>query len=95
MRNASKTGAGVGNATEKEGDKLERSKANLQQFQTAKAARTELERLLKSLEETETNVLNAYERTYGRGSFQFSPVQTQESKAKRPPLSNIFGTLPQ
>jgi hypothetical protein len=95
LRNASKTGAGVGNATEKEGDKLERSKANLQQFQTAKAARTELERLLKSLEETETNVLNAYERTYGRGSFQFSPVQTQESKAKRPPLSNIFGTLPQ
>jgi len=95
LRNASKTGAGVGNATEKEGDKLERSKANLQQFQTAKAARTELERLLKSLEETETNVLNAYERTYGRGSFQFSPVQTQESKAKRPPLSNIFGTPPQ
>ena len=95
LRNASKTGAGVGNATEKEGDKLERSKANLQQFQTAKAARTELERLLKSLEETETNVLNAYERTYGKGSFQFSPVQTQESKAKRPPLSNIFGTPPQ
>ncbi len=46
LRNASKTGAGVGNATEKEGDKLERSRANLQQFQSADAARTELERLL-------------------------------------------------
>jgi hypothetical protein len=89
LRNASKTGAGVGNATEKEGDKLERSRANLQQFQSADAARTELERLLKSLKETETNVLNAYERTYGKGSFSFSPLETPA--ANRPPLGNIFG----
>ena len=90
LRNASKTGAGVGNATEKEGDKLERSRANLQQFQSADAARTELERLLKSLKETETNVLNAYERTYGKGSFSFSPLETPDAKGKRPPLENFF-----
>jgi hypothetical protein len=90
LRNASKTGAGVGNATEKEGDKLERSRANLQQFQSADAARTELERLLKSLKETETNVLNAYERTYGKGSFSFSPLETPDAKGKRTPLQNIF-----
>ena len=90
LRNASKTGAGVGNATEKEGDKLERSRANLQQFQSADAARTELERLLKSLKETETNVLNAYERTYGKGSFSFSPLETPDAKGKRPPLQNFF-----
>jgi len=90
LRNASKTGAGVGNATEKEGDKLERSRANLQQFQSADAARTELERLLKSLKETETNVLNAYERTYGKGSFSFSPLETPAAKGKRPPLENFF-----
>ena len=90
LRNASKTGAGVGNATEKEGDKLERSRANLQQFQSADAARTELERLLKSLKETETNVLNAYERTYGKGSFNLSPLETLDAKGKRTPLQNIF-----
>ena len=54
------------------------------------AARTELERLLKSLKETETNVLNAYERTYGKGSFSFSPLETPDAKGKRTPLQNIF-----
>lgn len=91
LRNASKTGAGVGNATEREGDKLERSKAALQQFQSAEAATRELTRLLKSLEEAERNVINAYERTYGRGTFQFTPLTTPEARGNRPPLTNIFG----
>jgi hypothetical protein len=89
LRNASKNGAGVGNATEKEGDKLERSRANLQQFQTVDAAKTELQRLKKSLEESESNVLTAYERTYGKGTFNLAPVEIP--KDKRPPLTNIFG----
>lgn len=89
LRNASKTGAGVGNATEREGDKLERSKASIQQFRSPQAARSELERLLKSLEEAERNVLNAYERTYGKGSFNLSPLETPASN--RRPIETIFG----
>jgi hypothetical protein len=88
MRAASKTGAAVGSATEREGDKLQASRAALQQFQSSEAARKELGRLLKQLEDAEDGVVNAYNRTYGQSSFKFSAPTP--STTNRPPLGQIF-----
>lgn len=89
MRNASKTGAAVGNATEKEGDKLQASRAALSQAQKASDAIKELTSLKSMLEQQESIVVNAYNRTYGKGSFQFVPVTPSPSSRK--PLDSIFG----
>lgn len=88
MRAASKTGAAVGSATEREGDKLQASRAALQQFQSAEAARKELGRLKKQLEDAENGVVNAYNRTYGQSSFKFSAPTPPTTN--RPPLGQIF-----
>jgi hypothetical protein len=89
MRSASATGAAVGNATEKEGDKLQGSRAALMQAQKAEDARKELEALRETLRFQQGLVTNAYERTYGRGSF----IQREPKKApeQRKPLGSIFG----
>jgi hypothetical protein len=89
MRAASATGAAVGNATEKEGDKLEGSRAALTQAQKAEDARKELEALRDTLRFQRGLVTNAYERTYGKGAF----VQREPKKApeQRKPLQSIFG----
>jgi len=89
MRAASATGAAVGNATEKEGDKLQGSRAALMQAQKAEDARKELETLRDTLRFQRNLVTNAYERTYGRGTF----VQREPKKApeQRKPLQSIFG----
>ena len=89
MRAASATGAAVGNATEKEGDKLQGSRAALMQAQKAEDARKELETLRDTLRFQQGLVTNAYERTYGRGAF----VQREPKKApeQRKPLQSIFG----
>jgi hypothetical protein len=89
MRNASKTGAAVGNATEKEGDKLQASRAALTQAQKAEDAIRELTALRAMLEQQESIVVNAYNRTYGQGSFQFTPVTPAPNMRK--PLDTIFG----
>jgi len=89
MRAASATGAAVGNATEKEGDKLQGSRAALMQAQKAEDARKELETLRDTLRFQQNLVTNAYERTYGRGTF----VQREPKKApeQRKSLESIFG----
>ena len=89
MRAASATGAAVGNATEKEGDKLQGSRAALMQAQKAEDARKELETLRDTLNFQRNLVTNAYERTYGRGAF----VQREPKKApeQRKSLESIFG----
>ena len=89
MRAASATGAAVGNATEKEGDKLQGSRAALMQAQKAEDARKELETLRDTLNFQRNLVTNAYERTYGRGTF----VQREPKKApeQRKSLESIFG----
>lgn len=89
MRNASKTGAAVGSATEREGDKLEASRAAIQQFQSVDAARKELNRLLRQLEESENSVVNAYKRTYGDARFNFAPP-APPSGDKREPLTTLI-----
>lgn len=90
MRNASKTGAAVGSATEREGDKLQNSRAALQQFQSADAARKELQRLRKQLEDAEEGVVNAYNRTYGQSSFRFTAPTVVGPKPGSKSLTDIF-----
>jgi len=88
MRAASATGAAVGNATEKEGDKLQSSRAAIQQIQSSEDARRELESLRDTLLFQQNLVKNAYERTYGKGSFvQRTP---QKAPEQRKPLEEIF-----
>jgi len=89
MRAASATGAAVGSVTEKEGDKLQGSRAALMQAQKAEDARKELEALRDTLRFQRNLVTNAYQRTYGRGTF----VQREPKKApeQRKPLQSIFG----
>ena len=89
MRAASATGAAVGSVTEREGEKLEKSRAALGQAQRAEDARKELETLKRALEFQRDLVTNAYERTYGRGSFlQREPVKPKD---QRKSLESIFG----
>jgi hypothetical protein len=88
MRAASATGAAVGNATEKEGDKLQSSRAALLQAQKAEDVRKELENLRDTLNFQGNLVTNSYERTYGRGSFtQRTP---QKAPEQRKSLQDIF-----
>lgn len=82
MRQASKTGAAVGNATEKEGDKLQSALTNIKQSQSPQAARAELERLIKDIDQGEFGIVNAFERTYGKSDFRFKDIQLPTQKVK-------------
>ncbi|NDB58712.1 hypothetical protein EB001_09720 [bacterium] len=64
MRDASKTGAAVGNVTEKEGSRFENLRASLQQKKKYEDIVAELERLDKEMEITEKRVNGAYSRVY-------------------------------
>ena len=75
MRAASITGAGVGNATEKEGDKLQRSYTTLKQSQSPEAALQEIDNLISVLDESEKIATNAYARTYGQPNFMLIDVE--------------------
>lgn len=74
MRNANKTGAAVGNVTEKEGDRFENLQASLQQKKKYADIISELERLDKEMETTEKRVSNAYNRTYRPAEFIIEPL---------------------
>lgn len=84
MRQASKTGAAVGNATEKEGDKLQSALTNIKQSQSPQAARAELERLIKDIDQGEFGIVNAFERTYGKSDFRFKDIQLPTPKQSVP-----------
>lgn len=98
MRQASKTGAAVGNVTEQEGKRFENLRASLENIQTADQAERALRRLDKELEESETRVLNSYQRTYGEvPTLSLREIETLETtkkgrqKQKRKPLGSILG----
>jgi len=74
MRNASQTGAAVGNVTEKEGGRFENLKASLQQKKKFSDIVSELERLDKEMETTEKRVSNSYNRTYRPAEFIIEPL---------------------
>ena len=86
MRNASQTGAAVGNVTEKEGGRFENLKASLQQKKKFADIVSELERLDKEMETTEKRVSNAYNRTYRPAEFIIEPLY-ERGTYKAPPSS--------
>lgn len=86
MRNASQTGAAVGNVTEKEGSRFENLKASLQQKKKFKDIVAELERLDKEMETTEKRVSNSYNRTYRPAEFIIEPLYNRGSY--KPPVSS-------
>lgn len=79
MRNASQTGAAVGNVTEKEGSRFENLKASLQQKKKFSDIVSELERLDKEMETTEKRVSNSYNRTYRPAEFIIEPLYERGS----------------
>lgn len=79
MRNASQTGAAVGNVTEKEGGRFENLKASLQQKKKFSDIVSELERLDKEMETTEKRISNSYNRTYRPAEFIIEPLYNRGS----------------
>jgi hypothetical protein len=79
MRNASKTGAAIGNVTEKEGTRFENLKASLQQKKKYVDIVAELEKLDKDMETTEKRVNNAYARVYRPAEFTLNPLYERGS----------------
>jgi hypothetical protein len=88
LRDASKTGAGVGNVTETEGKRFENLRGSLVQFQSADQARQELQRIEKELEASEGRINNAYSRVYGNTEFSVSPLFVAPAKGN---LRGILG----
>ncbi len=86
MRNASQTGAAVGNVTEKEGSRFENFRGSLQQKRKFKDIVAELERLDKEMEVAEKRISNAYNRTYRPADFIVDPLYTRGSYT--PPASS-------
>lgn len=79
MRNASQTGAAVGNVTEKEGSRFENLKGSLQQKKKFKDIVAELERIDKEMDLAERRISNAYGRTYRQADFIVDPLYSRGS----------------
>lgn len=86
MRNASQTGAAVGNVTEKEGSRFENLKGSLQQKKKFKDIVAELERIDKEMDLAEKRISNAYNRTYRPADFIVDPLYARGSY--KPPVSS-------
>ena len=87
MRNASKTGAAVGNVTEKEGARFENLRASLQQKKKFADIVSELERLDKEMAVTENRIKNSYNRVYRPAEFTINPLY--ERGSYKPPVSPV------
>lgn len=64
LRNASKTGAGVGNVSNKEGDRFENLKASLKRTQSLSSMKSALKRLRDQADFTDTTLQEAFDETY-------------------------------
>jgi hypothetical protein len=64
LRNASSTGAGVGNVSNKEGDRFENLKASLEQSQSTQDLKDSLTRLKSQANATSETIKQAFEDTY-------------------------------
>lgn len=89
MRNASQTGAAVGNVTEKEGFRFENLKASLQQKKKFADIVAELERLDKEMTVTEKRISNAYSRTYRPVEFILDPIYERGSYKAAPSSRDV------
>lgn len=64
LRNASKTGAGVGNVSNKEGDRFENLKASLDRTQSLSDMKASLQRLKTQANVTKSIIQDAFDETY-------------------------------
>jgi hypothetical protein len=83
LRNASKTGAGVGNVSNKEGDRFENLKASLARSQSLDSMKNALKRLRDQADITDTTIQDAFDETYEyrtqRGAGGSAPAAKQMS----------------
>jgi hypothetical protein len=82
LRNASKTGAGVGNVSNKEGDRFENLKASLERTQSYNSMVDALKRLKSQSEFTRQSLKEAFDETYSyRDNAGVERQMTGEDKA--------------
>jgi hypothetical protein len=82
LRNASKTGAGVGNVSNKEGERFENLKASLDRKQSLNDMIAALTRLKNQSEFTKQSLQDAFEETYSyRDNANVERQMTSEDKA--------------
>jgi hypothetical protein len=82
LRNASKTGAGVGNVSNKEGDRFENLKASLERTQSYNSMVDALKRLKSQSEFTKQSLKEAFDETYSyRDTAGADRQMTGEDKA--------------
>lgn len=86
LRQASPTGAGVGNQSDKEGDKLEASKARLNQAQSLKEFKDALDDLIKQADSSRSVMRKTYEVGFEGGK------STAPKAEPIPPGSKQIGT---
>ena len=101
LRAASKTGAGVGNVTNREGDRFENLKASLDRAQSKEDFIAALKKLKQQAEITSQYTNEAFNETYdyrnNAGATQqapLSPTAPAPSNAKKPSLNEIFRSPP-
>jgi hypothetical protein len=78
LRNASSTGAGVGNVSNKEGDRFENLKSSLEQSQSTQDLRDSLIRLKSQANATNETVKQAFEDTYSYRNNVAAPAAATE-----------------
>jgi hypothetical protein len=84
LRNASKTGAGVGNVSNKEGDRFENLKASLERTQSRADLEDALRRLSSQAAATREGMRTAFDDTYEyrqRGTGQATPAAPPAPRA--------------
>jgi hypothetical protein len=82
LRNASKTGAGVGNVSNKEGERFENLKASLDRKQSLNDMIAALTRLKNQSEFTKQSLQDAFDETYSyRDNANVERQMTSEDKA--------------
>jgi hypothetical protein len=101
LRAASKTGAGVGNVTNREGDRFENLKASLDRAQSKEDFIAALKKLKQQAEITSQYTNEAFNETYdyrnNAGATQpapSNPIAPAPSGTKKPSLDDIFKPKP-
>ena len=80
MRSASKTGGALGQVTEKEGERLEKSLAALGRAQGTKDFQNQVQIALGRLAEAKKNIVQAYDETYSYKGAKLSSVEWEVVK---------------
>lgn len=90
MREASKTGGAVGNVSDREGDKLERTLAALDQMQGTPDFVKELDKAIAQVELSKQLIQNAFDEEYGQQTQQPPPPPPQQPNTPQIPRVAIM-----